>query len=286
MNWRFGRRRGYRVGKFDLELTGDHALPKYQAQFSTYDRFLPVLAKQLTSQSTVVDVGANVGDTVASIASANPSLHFLAVEPDPVFSELLRNNITRMLSAEPGLAIEVVQALIADDLAIVGLEGGRGTSHAVVDDQSGKSAPFATMSLDDLLLPRKPEGVSLIKSDTDGFDWSVIDSGRSFFAEFRPMVYFECEVGKRGEYLEKYSKALGMLLSNGYVDFHVFDNFGGYLGLFYDSECMKGLMRYVAAQNAGRIHRTLYYMDILAVAREHTSAAAKAVNSFTCGYLI
>src|SRR5690242_13782082 len=117
------RSRDYRIGRFRLTLTRDHALPKYQARFSTYDRFLSVLAKHLEPQGTVVDVGANVGDTLAAIASASPGLHFLAIEPDPVYSSLLRENVTRMRAVEPNLSIEIVDAMIADNLAIVGLEG-------------------------------------------------------------------------------------------------------------------------------------------------------------------
>jgi FkbM family methyltransferase len=283
MNWNFRRPRHYRIGKFILQLTRDHALPRYQARFRTYDRFLPILAEHLNSRATVVDVGANVGDTVASMASTNPGLHFLAVEPDPVYLALLRENVEQMLLVEPNLSIEVVAALIADDLTIVGLEGSHGSRRVVVSGDKAQSAPFATLSLDDLLLPHDPQKVALIKTDTDGFDWSVIDSGREFFAEFQPMLYFECEVRAKDS-VRKYSTTLNRLIQNGYVDFHVFDNFGGYLGRLNDPSFFENLMKYAAAQNARLIHRTLYYMDVLAVAQKHTERAAIAVDVFTRGY--
>jgi FkbM family methyltransferase len=285
MNWSFLRRRAYRIGKFNLWLTRDHALPRYQDRFRTYDRFLPVLAQQLTKPATVVDVGANVGDTVAAMASANPDLHFLAVEPDPVYSALLKENVARMRSIEPDLSVDILEALIADDLSIVGLEGSRGSRHAVVSSETGKSASFATSSLDNLLLPHAPQRVALIKTDTDGFDWSVIDSGQEFFVKYQPLLYFECEVETDSERIEKYSRTFDMLVRNGYVEFHVFDNYGGYFGRLDGPKFLTDLLTYIAAQNAGRMHRTIYYLDILAAAQSHSREATNAVDAFMREYL-
>jgi hypothetical protein len=97
------------------------------------------------------------------------------------------------------------------------------------------------------------------------------------------MFYFECEVRAKDS-VRKYSATLNRLIQNGYVDFHVFDNFGGYLGRLNDPSFFENLMKYAAAQNAGLIHRTLYYMDVLAVAQKHTERAAIAVDVFTRGY--
>lgn len=66
----------YKVKNFDLQIPIDHRLPLYQSQFANYDRFLPHLAKQLDSNDLVIDIGANVGDTVAAMLLENPNLRF------------------------------------------------------------------------------------------------------------------------------------------------------------------------------------------------------------------
>jgi hypothetical protein len=52
--------------EYSIELTPDHLLPTYQKNHPKYDRFLPVLVAHLEKGCVIVDVGANVGDSVNS----------------------------------------------------------------------------------------------------------------------------------------------------------------------------------------------------------------------------
>lgn len=60
-------------------------LPKYKQAYPNYNRFLPHLAKHLKDSDFVVDIGANVGDTLAAMYRANDSLRFICTELNDVF---------------------------------------------------------------------------------------------------------------------------------------------------------------------------------------------------------
>ena len=64
----------YRFADFSIVLPADHALPIYQKAHRLYDRFLPHLSKYIESGSTVIDVGANCGDTVAAMFAARSKI--------------------------------------------------------------------------------------------------------------------------------------------------------------------------------------------------------------------
>src|SRR5215203_6027449 len=76
----------YRLsGDVEIDLPGNHPLPRYQRDYPLYDRFLPMLVSRLPDTAQIIDVGANCGDTVAAMYAANPRLRYLAIEPDPAF---------------------------------------------------------------------------------------------------------------------------------------------------------------------------------------------------------
>jgi hypothetical protein len=63
--------RGFLIEGLPLSLPPDHGLPKFQAEHVMYDRFLPELARCLEggANTTIIDVGANVGDTALAMVS-------------------------------------------------------------------------------------------------------------------------------------------------------------------------------------------------------------------------
>src|ERR1700723_972882 len=91
-----GMKTEYRYRNFSIRLPADHLLPFYQSMYGTYDKFLPHLVRYLEPQATVIDVGANCGDTLAGMYDANDRLNYICVEPDEVFFRYLSENAARM----------------------------------------------------------------------------------------------------------------------------------------------------------------------------------------------
>ena len=62
----------YKIGRFELVLPSDHALEMYQTKWKLYDWILGEISRLVFCKypdATVVDVGANVGDSAALICN-------------------------------------------------------------------------------------------------------------------------------------------------------------------------------------------------------------------------
>jgi hypothetical protein len=58
----------FKIGDYYILLPPEHKLPEYQAKGRLYDRFLPTLCLALPQDGeTIIDLGANVGDTAIAI---------------------------------------------------------------------------------------------------------------------------------------------------------------------------------------------------------------------------
>ena len=86
----------YRLGNFEIILPAEHMLPFYKSKYSRYDKFLPFLAEYFKDGDLIIDVGANVGDTVVQIFLVNNKLSFICIEPDSRFFKYLLYNIKRL----------------------------------------------------------------------------------------------------------------------------------------------------------------------------------------------
>jgi len=244
---------------YSIALPAEHMLQAYQERHPRYDKFLPLLAKHIEAGSTVIDVGANCGDTLAAMVEQNSRLKYVCVEPDNYFFEYLTGNISRIKQAVPELDVDVVKSLVGRSVTNVSLEGSGGTRHAVVGSGANNCR-----SLDDILLTLSCPPVRLLKSDVDGFDYDVIDSAEMLLTKHHPLVFFECQ-HETDSQKAGYEKTLRWMNETGYVDWTVFDNFGELVLRTRDIDQLLQLMQYVWRQNASAATRTIYYFDVLAV---------------------
>jgi FkbM family methyltransferase len=188
-------------------------LPLYQPRHPRYDRFLPLLALHLSPDETVVDVGANVGDTLAAMADRNARLRYVCIEADEVFFGWLRRNIARVQAARPELRADAIQALVGRSVAGAALEGHGGTKHAV----PGAAGGVESRPLDHVLAERDCGPVRLLKSDVDGFDYDAIDSSLRVVDADGPLLFFECQCDTAAQ-KAGYERTLAALAERGYVD--------------------------------------------------------------------
>ena len=263
----------YHYQHFSIRLPRGHQLPKFQKNHAKYDRFLPHLVRYLRS-STVVDVGANCGDTLAGMVDQNPHLQYLCIEPDSTFFTYLEANIVRMTSVQPNLQITVQMCLVGESVTNVALDGTGGTKHAVPG-----AGTLQAKGLDQILESCFIDDVSLLKVDVDGFDYDVLDSGRKTLSSCHPLLFFECQ------YFEEFQKSgfektLIWLSINGYDHWVIFDNFGEVLIKTNELQYVLQLINYVWSQNAVGATRTIFYFDILACSRKDLRTVEAAVNSY------
>ncbi len=264
----------YRCGNINLALPVGHGLPLYQRRHPHYDRFLPHIAKYIPNGSTVIDVGANCGDTVVAMAQINPTLNYLCVEPDHTFLAYFHRNLARLRELTPSINVDAVQAIVGKAIYAASLSGDRGTKHAELDEHGQR-----TTLLDDIYKMASRPPVSLLKSDVDGYDFDVIDSGASLIQAQQPALFFECQYFNLAQ-LQGFQATIERLVFEGYSHWTVFDNFGEVVIRDASQSTINQLLEYVWQQNQGRSTRTIYYFDLLACTPQHKGWVAQSVEEY------
>jgi FkbM family methyltransferase len=249
----------YNYKKYYIELPAGHMLPIYQQSHPKYDHFLPHLGKYLIDSDVVIDIGANVGDTLAGMVEQNPTLSYICIEPDYDFYHFLNKNIGLIKNAVPNLKVRPIKALVGKNITNVLLEGAGGTKNAIPNDIEG----IKSVTLDKIIDIKTLSNVRILKSDVDGYDYDVLDASMSIIEKFSPLIYFECQYEQESQ-KDGYLKTIKLLKEIGYCDWFIFDNFGEFIIKTDDLAVIKQLVNYIWRQNIGRSTRTVYYYDILA----------------------
>lgn len=267
----------YRVGNSTILLPPDHLLSRHQTIYRQYDRFLPHLAKHLDEGSFVIDVGANVGDTVAAMAAANDALHYVCVEADEAFFGYLLRNTAILRQDNEQVSIDCHKCLIGLSVTGVTLQGIGGTKHAAISESVDA---VDSRPLDDLVREVGCEPLSLIKSDVDGYDYDVIDSAQNTISRSNCLLFFECQYDNEIQF-EGYRNCFDRLEKLGYDRYAIFDNYGGLVAGAAQKSLVFDLMEYVRGQNDGSSYRTINYFDVLAYTAKHESFVSSVLRNYS-----
>ena len=254
----------YVVGDYRLKFPKKHKLPIYQMQYKNYDKALKSIIysiEKYSNKGTIIDIGANIGDTAAYIRSFSTS-RIICVEGDGLYLKYLKKNM-KML---PDILIYPTFLSGRDRIAhydVVRL--GRGTAKLTQSDQDAGSSVINFVSLSEILRDNEilPDSLELIKIDTDGFDFDILLANEPIIKEYKPNLYFEYDINFNERNELDSLEVIKMLESLGY-GFVIYDNFGNLMNIV-ENECEREfikLNRYITScrKNGGGIH----YCDVFA----------------------
>lgn len=253
-----GVKKQYTINGVSILLDYGHKLPAYQADLPYYDQFLPKLVESFRPGSCVVDVGANVGDTLAGMIGGNPKLRYISIEANPYFFSQLQNNVKLIKQSFPETEIEIQKSIIGEDVQNVSMVSTSSTA-SVVGGGELRSVKLSSV----LEHFQAVETARLIKSDVDGFDFDILKSLGKVLAH-TPLLFFECQYTDNTQY-EGFRDIFEVLRDNGYTHYAVFDNLGQLLCMTQELTVIEGLLAYIATQNFANAKRTIFYWDILAL---------------------
>lgn len=259
------------IGRFRISAPASHMLDVYQEKFKLYDWPLGEIARLVQTKypaATVVDIGANIGDS-AAILCRHGDLPILCIEGSPIFLSYLRRNLPRLPHS-----IEIAACLLGPASGTVPrrtlLESG-GTAR--IDPASGLGAAedpsqaLLVRTLGDVLQEhRRFITPRLIKIDTDGGDFAIILSSMDVIDACHPVLFFEYSLAERKDSLKESIAAISRLVDAGYRQFFVYDNFGNFLQIVSDNAAnvFRDMNRYLMSHLiAGR---QIYYFDVCAFA--------------------
>ena len=217
----------------DLYMPWSHALPEWSRPGSRYGLNLLELATALAGRMapgelpmTVLDIGANIGDSAALIM-ARADARVLCVEGDPYWARYLHLN----LDGDDRAVLEEA-LLVPDEEGSVAAGPQRSRNSTAFVDSSADVPAVANVSVR-ALRDKHPafSSLRLVKSDTDGFDAALVPAVAEVWADARPVLFFEFDPAQTRAVGNDEPQALWPALAAlGYSAMAVWDNAGDPLG--------------------------------------------------------
>jgi FkbM family methyltransferase len=248
-------------GDVQMDLHLSHNLPLYYCKYKSYDRLLPELCSYLEMHEgdmTLIDVGANIGDT-AALVDARSSGRILCIEGDEEFFPLLESNVKKLNKSRIAIAKSFCSDGIASDGNYV-VNTSCGTSHLVKVDDIHNSVSLKSL---DTILAEFSEfrNANILKIDTDGFEPRVLKGAQRYLSEAKPLVFFE--------FTPQGSPAELVSLSPEEDSFEILSSLGYERALFYNN--FGTLCKEVKVSDAASIEdliskidlKDIFYYDIL-----------------------
>ncbi len=235
-----------------------HKLPFHMKIHPLYDKQLPKLCNYMQETTgggkiNIIDVGANVGDTVINIGLKDA--FYLCIEGDANFSKYIEYNLEKY-----NYSLENVFLSDTDVFTSYNINAHNGTGHLEQSSDSDKNLQLIT--LDKLLEEKYPQlKIDLLKVDTDGFDFKVIRGAKRTIKKYLPLLFFEWDKFTWTEQGEDPCAIFQMLDELGYSKCIVFDNKGNLIDKVLSAD-NASLKRYI---DNTQEHGPISYYDVLAI---------------------
>jgi FkbM family methyltransferase len=215
-----------KVGNFLIEVPNLNPISNHYSLHPNYSsqigRLVSLLKKKYPDLAAL-DIGANVGDTVCIIKSAE-DIYTLSIEGDESTFRFLEKNLAQFSNASAHKMF-----LGEKTGAIAASFDKSGWNTTIKPEHAGKGTAINIVSLDDFLQNIPDTGnFKLLKVDTEGFDCSILRGAKQFIANTSPVIAFEYNRGNMDLINETGIDTLWMLEDFGYSEI-IFHDFAGKL---------------------------------------------------------
>ena len=254
-----------------LIMPAEHPLPATVMEFPQYNRPLGLAVGAILASDTgnpvlsVVDVGANIGETIAIIEDHCPGKSlYLCLEADKDLAELCE------LNHAGNDRVQVKQCYIGEEEgARVRLEDdGRAnpSTKRVTEDHGNASGYGRLIRLDTIAMgfAESNNAISLIKVDTEGYDFSVLRSAPDILKRYKPAIYFEWFPKLLLDLHEEPWSGFEYLATFGYRYFVFFTGYGDYYCKISDPDTI--LLR--SLSSVALTSKSDFYFDVFASTQE------------------
>lgn len=248
----------YRVGNQTIKLPLSHRLPETQAIYPDYNFNIARLTKYIANKYpnlSVIDIGANIGDTVAYIKNyVDPPI--LCIDGDEKYLNILRQNVAKYKN------VSICHTLVGAETKEMNyeLKKERGTAYLQESKEKNKIS-----TIEDIL-KKFPDfkDSKLLKIDTDGFDSIILRTCNQFLSKVKPVLFFEFDPFLISQNNDNPHTLLPYLKGCGYKHLVFFMNNGDYLlSCDIDNESITNqLIHYFSGRNVE------LFVDICAFAEE------------------
>lgn len=244
--------RKVKVGNFMIDMPGNNphiSNYKYEPQVNSQLGRLSVCIAAKYPDLTVIDIGANVGDTIAVIKTAI-DIPVIGIEGDPISYRFMEQNV------EQFTGISLIKEFLGEKKETLKVElektGWNTTLVPVTGSDSGQNISLKT--LDAVLKEKELDGrtLKLLKIDTEGFDTIILRGATDLISHQHPVLYFEFNKSNMEAINEDGLSTLLSLKKYGYQTIIFFDNKGRYLlsASISDTDLITQLHHYADEKNS------------------------------------
>lgn len=217
----------YKLEKSTIHIPISSNLGIYQEKhpaFSTAIGRITAHVSEKYHELKVIDVGANVGDTIAIIRNMG-DYHILGIEGDVNFFSILKKNTEEFSN------VHVVCSFVGEISGKVGgkLITGGGTGHLSLSEKEESDSMTARSLTDTLKEYSEFWCAKVIKIDTDGYDGKIIRGAKEWLADVKPVLFFEYDPLLLIQQSDDGLSIFSLLLSLGYRRALVYKNTGEYM---------------------------------------------------------
>lgn len=237
-----------------LRMPFSHQLPLHVQECPWYDTALPRISvhlKDMEGELSVIDVGANIGDTALSILDKVEG-EMLCIEPERRYFSLLEENVSHFNN----VICERVLCDSSDANKKICIQSCNGTASVVLNGANNEDVQAVT--IDSLVVKHKKLFINLVKVDTDGYDFCCLKGAKKILQEQKPTLFLEFTPSALEKIGDDANEFISFLERFGYEKTLFYDNVGILMGAvsLKDKNRLRDLINYSKA-------KPVYY-DILA----------------------
>lgn len=218
----------YGIHNYEIKLPLSHLLPTILKNYPYYSSNLARLASYANNKYDdfrLIDIGANVGDSVA-LLRAQAYFPILCIEGEDYFLKVLQENIAQFSE------VSIAPTFVGDANAIVMGEviGYGGTAHLENIEASTGTSKFQLRRLGQVL-EEHPDflNAKMVKIDTDGFDGKIIRGAVDILERSKPILFFEYDPFFLEQQGDNGLNIFTLLIKCGYSGLIIYDNYGDLL---------------------------------------------------------
>tara|TARA_B110000211_G_scaffold202001_1_gene233879 strand:- start:5406 stop:6251 length:846 start_codon:yes stop_codon:yes gene_type:complete len=242
-----------KIGSRIMVLPPEHPLSMWTSLYKDYDNFLPKLVKEMSSNESIIDVGANVGDTLFRFIDTNSKPNYFSIEADQYFFKYLKKN-KGLLEKDIQDRVTLINELVGNNLKGNLTQKSNLGSKFLVESPDG----LETKSLDKIIIDGNIQNIKLIKVDVDGYDYNVLLSAMNEIKKNKPSLFFEYMSLNKTEYIELIKK----LYEIGYSEWTIINNYGSAI---FENKHYKDVLGYIDSKKNSEIIIDIYCKTNLAI---------------------
>jgi len=242
-----------KIGSRIMLLPPEHPLSMWTSLYKDYDNFLPKLVKEMSSNESIIDIGANVGDTLFRFIDTNSKPNYFSIEADQYFFKYLKKN-KGLLEKDIQDRVTLINELVGNNLKGNLTQKSNLGSKFLVESPDG----LETKSLDKIIIDGNIQNIKLIKVDVDGYDYNVLLSAMNEIKKNKPSLFFEYMSLNKTEYIELIKK----LYEIGYSEWTIINNYGSAI---FENKHYKDVLGYIDSKKNSEIIIDIYCKTNLAI---------------------